>query len=410
MDTVPNLTKRIGTVGARARDKFNGILLNCLLLIFGPALILIGVHALPPQWRPGLQWPIDGERAAARVESIHLALRHVHDDPHIDNVQSSVNVTLSYLDRGNVTRRAQLAGPWLLQTSTQWNGDAAWLYLEDVWRTIGAGPLEVDMPRDIAERLAVAHQEFAISEQTAANIDRPLRWIALNWLAPEQTLAIRYDPRRPEVAIPESVIERESTRLQGVGILRALAFVLGCILVGTFAWSTLGFSRRWLRALATLLVVGTVLQWAPYVSALVRWTAPGIDIWAGVDIDEVVADPVGLFYDEFRAGPTYMSAKSIPARQGVAWSEDDLSAHALVRWLRRVPVSSVHGSIDEAESALTQAAKRMVGATSDEELGVIEAEVTAIAARKYWIGSSEHYEELRDAVRSELERRKAAPP
>src|SRR5262249_40637509 len=148
-----------------------------------------GVHALPPQWRPGLNWPIDGARTAARVESIHLALRHVHDDAHIDNVQASVSVSLAYTDSGGTIRHAQLAGPWLLQTPTQWNGNAAWLYLEDVARTIGAGPLEIDMPRDVADHLAMTHDEFAISEQTAANLDRPLRWVALNWLAPEQPLA-----------------------------------------------------------------------------------------------------------------------------------------------------------------------------------------------------------------------------
>jgi hypothetical protein len=89
----------------------------------------------------------------------------------------------------------------------------------------------------------------------------------------------------------------------------------------------------------------------------------------------------------------------------VAWSADDLSAHALVRWLRRVPVTPVRDSLDVAESALTQAAKGTIGTLPDDELSAIEAEVAGIAARKYWIGSSAHYGELRDALRAELERR-----
>src|SRR5215472_849029 len=113
LDAEPNLIRRIDTVSDGARDWLNGILGNCFLLIFGPALILIGVHALPPQWRPGLHWPVAGERAAARVESTHLALRHVHDDVQIDNVQASVIVNLAWSDSGGTARQAQLAGPWL---------------------------------------------------------------------------------------------------------------------------------------------------------------------------------------------------------------------------------------------------------------------------------------------------------
>lgn len=406
MDAAPiSPLTRINRSGDYARNKFNGILLNVLLLIFGPALILIGLNALPPQWRPGLHWPIDGERAAASVESVHLALRHVNNDPRIDNVQGSVNVTLAYSDRAAKAQHAQLAGPWLLQEATQWTGDAAWFYLADIARGMGMGPLEVDMPRDVAEQLAIAHDEFAISEQTAANLDRPLRWVALNWLAPEQGLAVRYDPQHPATAIPEFVIARESTRLQGVGILRALAFVLGCILIGGLAWNVFAFPSRSARTIATLLVLGTILQWSPYVSTLVRWVAPGIDIWSGLDIDEVVADPLGPFYDEFSAGPSYIAAKSLAPPQGVTWTANSLSEHNLVRWLRSVPVVAVRGSIDDAENALTRAAKSTVSGIGDDELRAIDSELTAIAARKYWIGTSQNYVDLRDAVRVEIERR-----
>jgi hypothetical protein len=391
--------------GQYARNKLNGILLNVVLLIFGPALILIGLHALPPQWRPGLHWPIGGERAAASVESVHLALRHVDNDPRIDNVQGSINVALAYQDRAGKTQRAQLAGPWLLQEATQWTGDAAWFYLEDIARGIGMGPLEVDMPRDVAAQLEIAHDEFTISEQTAANLDRPLRWVALNWIAPEQALAVRFDPLQPTVAIPEFVIERESTRLQGAGFLRALAFVLGCILVGGLAWNVFAFRSRIARALATLLVIGSVLQWSPYVSTLVRWVAPGIDTWSGLDIDEVVADPLSPFYDEFRAGPSFVAVKTTAPLQGVAWTPSSLSEHNLVHWLRSVPIVAVRGSIDEAENALTHAAKGTLAGIGDDELRAIDTELATIAARRYWIGTGQNYVDLRDAVRAELERR-----
>jgi hypothetical protein len=399
------LFKRIDKGGERVRDWFNAFALNLLLLIFGPALILIGVHSLPPQWRPGLHWPIHGERAPASIESIQLALRHVDNNPKIDNVQASINVTLAYQDRSGKLQHAQLAGPWLLQMATQHTGDAAWLYLADIARGIGTGPLQVDMPRDVAAQLAVSHEEFAITEQTAANLDRPLRWVALNWLAPEQALAVRYDPQRPAVAIPEFVIERESTRLQGAGVLRILGFVLGCILVAAFTWHMLTPLPRIARALAVAVVVATVLLWAPYVSSLVRLIAPGIDEWSGLNIDDVVADPIGVFYDEFRAGPYYVAAKNVPAAEGTAWTPANLSSHALTQWLRSVPIEPVRGSIEDAESALATAAPHTLRDLSDVELGAIGAELQVVATRKYWIGSSAHYSELRDAVRVEQDRR-----
>src|SRR5262249_37633354 len=149
METTPaSIIKRVDQAGENVRGRLDSIATNFLLLMFGPALVLIGLHSLPPPWRPGLQWPIHGERAPASVESIHLAVRHVQNDLKIDNVQASVNVTLVYQDRSGKQQHALLAGPWLLQTATQWTGDAAWFYLADVGRGLGVGPLEVDMPRD----------------------------------------------------------------------------------------------------------------------------------------------------------------------------------------------------------------------------------------------------------------------
>jgi hypothetical protein len=388
----------------QAKQRIRGIWFNVVALIFGPALILIGVNALPPQWRPGLDWPIQGERATASVESIRLSLRHVEDDPHIDNFKASAQVVLAYKDRSGQLQRAALAGPWLLQEMTQRTGDAAWNYLADIATGIGVGAVDVDMPRDLAAQLATAHEEFKLGEYTASNLDRPLRWVAVSWMSPQQALVVRYDPKRPAIAIPEFLIERESTRLQGAGMLRALAFVAGCIFVGVLAWRVLSFPNRVLRAGAVLLVLGTVLQWSSYVSRMVRIVAPGIDAWTGLNIDEVAVDPLAPFYDPFRAGPHYAAVNDVPPLQGVAWTADQLSAHALTKWLRSVPVAIVHGSIEDAETALTQAAKRTLGDISDGELDAINADVTAIAARRYWPGG-EHYVELRDAVRAEVDRR-----
>jgi hypothetical protein len=128
-------------------------------------------------------------------------------------------------------------------------------------------------------------------------------------------------------------------------------------------------------------------------------------MWSGIDIDELVADPLGVFYDEFKAGPNYVPAKSVAKPQGVPWTADSLSEHTLVRWLRSVPVVAVRGSIDDAENALTQAAKLTLAGIADDELRALDTELTTIAARKYWIGSSQSYSELRDAARAEIERR-----
>ncbi len=403
-ETKPSLLQQADSFGDRVSDFFNGIFLNFLLLLFGPALILIGVHSLPPQWRPGLHWPIHGETAPAKIESLHLALRHVQQDPTIHNVQASVTVALAYTDRAGKPQRAFLTGPWLLQMSTQWTGDAAWFYLDDIGSGFGAGPLDIDMPRDVASQLAVPHAEFGINEKTAANLDRPLRWVAFDWLAPEHPLIVRYDPLHPEIAIPEFLVERESTRLQGVGVLRVLGFVLGCILVAAFAWRTLAFSNRFLRMGTTLLVVATVLQWSPYASSLIRWFVPGIDIWSGLNIDEVVADPIGMFYDEFKAGPGYVVAKTVQPAQGVHWTADKLSAHALTQWLRSIPVVPEGGGLDDAEAALAQAARLALPALDNANLHAIYEELQEPALRKYWTGAK-HYVELRDAARAELERR-----
>lgn len=389
----------------RTRQFGRGIWFNVVALIFGPALILIGLNALPPRWRPGLDWPIDGERAAASVESIRLSMRHVDDNPNIDNFKTSAHVVLAYHDRSGQLQHAALAGPWLLQEMTQWTGDAAWSYLSDIATGLGVGRIDVDMPRDLAVQLATAHEEFGILENTAANLDRPLRWVALGWMSPQEALTVRYDPKRPAIAIPEFLIERESTRLHGDGLLRALAFVGGCILVGVLAWRVLSFANRLLRAGAVLLVVGTVLLWSPYVSRMVRFVAPGIDMWTGLDIDEVAADPLAPFYDPFRAGPHYAAVKGVPPLQGVAWTVDQLSAHALTKWLKAVPTAIVHGSIEDAEAALTQAAKLTLSTIDDGQLGAIDADVTAISLRSHWPGR-EHYDELRDAVRAELDRRR----
>jgi len=388
----------------RTRQFGRGIWFNVVALIFGPALILIGVNALPPQWRPGLQWPMNGERAAAAVESIRLSMRHVNDDPNIDNFKTSAHVVLAYKDRSGQLQHAALAGPWLLQEATQWTGDAAWSYLSDIATSFGVGTIDIDMPRDLAAQLATAHEEFGIRENTAANLDRPLRWVAVGWMSPHQALTVRYDPTRPAIAIPEFLIERESTRLQGAGLLRALAFAAGCILVGVLAWRVLSFPNRVLRAGAVVLVVGTVLLWSPYVSRLVRIVAPGIDMWTGLDIDEVAADPLAPFYDPFRAGPHYAAVKDVAPLQGVAWTADELSAHALTKWLKTVPTAMVHESIEDAEAALTQAAKLTLDKIDESELGAIDADVSAIAQRRHWSGR-EHYDELRDAVRAELDRR-----
>lgn len=399
MDELPTLPLE------RARQSARGIWFTVIALMFGPALILIGVNALPPQWRPGLDWPIDGARATASVDAIRLSLRHVDDDPRIDNFQTRAQVALTYKDQSGQLQHAALAGPWLLQSGTQWTGDAAWSYLSDIASRLGVGAIEVDMPRDLAAQLATAHEEFGIREYTAANLDRPLRWVAVGWMAPDRELAVRYDPRRPAVAIPEVLIERESTRLEGAGMLRALAFVVGCILVGVLTWRVLPFSNRVARAGAVLLVVGTVLLWAPYVSRMIRLVAPGIDAWTGLDIDEVAMDPLAPFYDPFLAGPHYAAVKDAPPLQGTAWTADKLSAHALTKWLRSVPIVKVRGSIADAEAALTQAAARTVGNIEDGELSAINADVTAISMRRYWPGG-EHYVELREAVRAEVDRRK----
>jgi hypothetical protein len=410
METTPmSLIKRIDETGERVRGRLDSIATNFLLLMFGPALILIGLHSLPPQWRPGLHWPIHGEQAPASVELIHLALRHVQNDAKIDNVQASVSVTLAFKDGAGKMQHALVAGRWLLQMATQWTGDAAWLYLADIGNGIGTGPLELDMPRDIAAQLAVPHQEFGISEKTAANLDRPLRWAAMSWLAPQHALTVRYDPLHPAVAIPEFLIERESTRLQGVGVLRILGFGLGCLLVGVLAWRVFTFPNRLARFATALLAIASVWWWSPYVSTLVRVVAPGIDAWSGLDIDEVVADPIGVFYDEFLAGPFYAVGKSVPARLGVAWTADNLTAHALTKWLRSVPVNKpVHGSIEDAENALTSAAKGTMTGLGDDELAAISADLTAMIQRQYWIGSNSHYAELRDAMQIEQARRGAA--
>jgi len=394
---LPSLLERTEQFG-------RGIWFNVVALLFGPALILIGLNALPPRWRPGLDWPIDGERAAASVESIRLSMRHVDDNPNIDNFKTSAHVVLAYKDRSGQVQHAALAGPWLLQEMTQWTGDAAWDYLADIATGFGVGSIDVDMPRDLAAQLATAHAEFGIREYTAANLDRPLRWVAAGWLSPREALTVRYDPKRPAMAIPEFLIERESTRLQGDGLLRALAFVAGCILVGVLTWRVLSFPNRLLRAGAVLLVVGTVLLWSPYVSRLVRLVAPGIDEWTGLDIDEVAADPLAPFYDPFRAGPHYAAVRDAPRLQGVVWTADELSAHALTTWLKAVPKAIVHGSIEDAETALTQAAKLTVGKIEDSQLAAIDAEVTPISLREHWPGRA-HYEELRDSVRAELDRR-----
>jgi len=388
-----------------AKQRLRGIYLNVVALIFGPALILIGVNALPPQWRPGLDWPINGERAAASVESIHLAMRHVENDPRIDNFDTSARVTLAYKDRAGTLQHATLAGPWLLQDAMQWTGDATWNYLSDIATGIGMGAIGVDMPRDLAAQLAIPHEEFGILEQTAANLDRPLRWVAVGWMAAQKELIVRYDPKNPAIAIPEFLIERESTRLHGEGLLRALSFIVGCIFVGVLAWRVLSFSNRWLRAGAVVFVVGTVLQWSPYVGRLVRFVAPGIDMWTGLNIDEVAADPLAPFYDPFRAGPHYFAIKDVPPLQGVAWTPDELSAQALTRWLRKLPVVKVRGSLEDAESALTQAAKNMLPNIDNDELRAIGGDLKVIALRRYWPGS-EHYAELRDAVLAEIDRRK----
>lgn len=397
-------TEVIRQVEKTLRDRVNGICLNFLLLMFGPALILIGLLSLPPAWRPGLHWPAAGERAPATVGSVHLSLRHVQNDARIDNVQASVLVNLAYRDRDGTVRHAALAGPWMLQMATQVTGDAAWLYLADIAGAMGTGPIDVDMPRDIAAQLGQPHEEFPLLAKTAGNLDRPLRWAALAWLAPQQALSVRYDPRRPEVAIPEALIARESTRLQGVGILRIGAFVLGCLLVGALAWNVFAFPWPSVRVFATLLVVGTVLLWAPYLSTLVRIVMPGIDAWSGLDMDEVAADPLGPFYDEFRAGPYYASAKTAPPLQGAAWSAQDLSAHALTHWLRGIPAVPVGGSLDDAEAALMRAALASLPGLDETTLRAVGAEARALSLRRYWTGV-EHYVELRDGIRSELLRR-----
>jgi len=331
-------------------------------------------------------------------------MRHVDDNPNIDNFKTSAHVVLAYKDRSGQLQHAALAGPWLLQEMTQWTGDAAWNYLSDIATGFGVGRIDVDMPRDLAAQLATAHEEFGIREYTAANLDRPLRWVAAGWLAPREALTVRYDPKRPTMAIPEFLIERESTRLQGDGLLRAPAFVAGCILVGVLAWRVLSFPNRVLRVGAVLLVVGTVLLWSPYVSRLVRFVAPGIDLWTGLDIDEVAADPLAPFYDPFRAGPHYAAVKAEQPLQGVAWTVDELSAHALTKWLESVPPAIVHGSIADAETALTQAAKLTLGKLGDSELSAIDAEVAVISQRQRWPGR-EHYDELHEALRAELDRR-----
>ena len=392
------------TLFERTRQFGRGIWFNVVALLFGPALILIGLNALPPRWRPGLDWPIDGERAAASVESIRLSIRHVDDNPSIDNFKTSAHVVLAYKDRSGQLQHATLAGPWLLQEMTQWTGDAAWNYLSDIATGFGVGRIYVDMPSDLAAQLATTHEEFGIRENTAANLDRPLRWVAAGWMSPHEALTVRYDPKHPAIAIPEFLIERESARLQGAGLMRALAFVGGCILVGVLAWRVLSFPNRVLRAGAVLLVVGTVLLWSPFVSRLVRFVAPGIDLWTGLDIDDVAADPLAPFYDPFRAGPRYAAVKAVPTLQGMAWSVDELSAHALTKWLKALPPAIVHGSIEDAETALTQAAKLTLGKIDDSELGAIDAEVSAISRRQHWPGR-EHYDELHDALRAELDRR-----
>jgi hypothetical protein len=248
------------------------------------------------------------------------------------------------------------------------------------------------------------HEEFHLLEQTAANLDRPMHWIAFAWLAPQRPLSVRYDPRNPAVAIPEALIERESTRLQGVGVLRIGGFVLGCLLVGFLAWKVFAFPWRSVRALATLLVVGTVLLWAPYVSTLVRFVIPGIDALSGLNMDEVAADPLAPFLDEFREGPYYASVNAAPPSLGVAWSADDLGAKALTRWLRGIPPVPVQGTLDDAEAALLRAAIAALPSLDEATLRAVQAETTALAARRYWLGVPP-YMTLRDAIYAELQRR-----
>ena len=399
------LVKQADHVGKRIGERINQICLNFLLLVFGPGLVLIGLHALPPPWRPGLDWPIHGEQATATLQSVHLALRHPVSDARIDNAEVSTTLGLDYVDGAGKRHAASLAGPWMMQTGTQWSGDAVWLYLDDIARTLGAAPLTLEMPADIAKQLSVPHEEFAATtEKTAGNLDRPLRWIAFGWLAPRNALKVRFDPRRPDVAIPEALIERESTRLQGPGVLRAGAFALGCLLVGVFAWRVFSFSRRGLRLLAALLAVSTVLWWSPYVGSLVRIVVPGIGGWQGVDIDQVVADPLAGMVDEFRAGPYYVAAKTPASMQGVAWSPDDLSAHALMRWLHGIAVVPVQGSLEDAEAALARAAAASLPMLDEPTLRAVGADLQALSLRRYWTGA-EHYVQLRDAVRTELQRR-----
>lgn len=399
------LLKQADRAGKRIGVRINQICLNFLLLAFGPGLVLIGLHSLPPSWRPGLHWPIHGEQAAATLQSVHLALRHPVSDAHIDNVEVSTTVGLAYVDGAGKRHEASLAGPWMMQTGTQWSGDAVWLYLDDIALTLGAAPLTVDLPADIAKQVSVPHEEFsALTEKTAGNLDRPLRWIAFAWLAPRDTLKVRFDPRHPEVAIPEAMIERESTRLQGAGVLRAGAFALGCLLVGVFAWRVFSFPQRSLQLLAALLAVSTVLWWSPYVGSLVRIVVPGIGGWQGVDIDQVVADPLAGMVDEFRAGPYYVAAEARASIQGVAWSPDDLSAHALTRWLRGIAVVPVQGSLDDAEAALTRAAVASLPTLDEPTLRAVGADLQALSLRRYWTGA-ERYVQLRDAARTELQRR-----
>ena len=404
MDSVLTLLKWINDVGDRVREHYEGIVLTAMLLVIGPAFVLIGLHSLPPPWRPGLHWPIHGERATATLQSVRLMVRHPVGDANIDNVQVSANAQFTYVDRAGSEQHAQLAGPWMMQTAMQQSGDAVWLYLQDIAHALGPAALSIDMPRDMAGQLAVPHQEFEFTrEKTASNLDRPLRWIAFGWLAPQQPLSVRYDPQRPAVAVPEFLIERESTRLHGVGVLRIGAFVLGCLLVGVLAWNVFAFPWRWLRAVAALLVVGTVLWWAPYVSTMLRFVVPGIGGWKGVDIEEVVADPLAGMYDEFRDGPYYIPTRSTPRVEGVTWTPDDLNSHALTKWLRTVPVIPVHGSLEDAENALTQAALRSVASLPDADLIAIGTELRTIALREHW--DVEHYAQLREAVRTELEHR-----
>lgn len=399
------LVKQADDAGRRVGERIKQICLNFLLLVFGPGLVLIGLHSLPPPWRPGLHWPIHGEQAPATVQLVRLALRHPVSDARIDNVEVSTTVALSYTDGAGKLHHAALAGPWMMQTATQWSGDAVWLYLDDISRTFGAAPLTLELPRDLVTQVSVPHAEFAATnEKTAGNLDRPLRWIAFGWMAPRNVLQVRFDPRQPDVAIPEALIERESTRLQGVGVLRVGAFALGCLLVGVFVWRVLTFSHRGLRLFAALVAVSTVFWWSPYVGSLVRIVVPGIGGWQGVDIDDVVADPLAGMVDEFRAGPYYIAAKAPASAQGVAWSPDDLSAHALTHWLRGVAVVPVQGSLNDAEAALARAAATTLPTLDEPTLRAVGADVQALSLRRYWTGA-ERYAELRDAVRAELQRR-----